>query len=329
MPAANPGATFNYLYGVSADSGSDAWAVGVYCASGCGTSSAAYDTLTVHWNGTRWTHVTSPNPGATFNWLYGVSAVSATDAWAVGQYCASGCGTSAEVDDTLIMHWNGTAWSKVASPNPGASGNLLDGVTASSTGAWAVGTYAKNGAYNTLILRWNGTAWSQVSSPNVGSSADVLFGVAELSTGKAWAVGGYCASGCGSLSSTTHTLILRWNGTRWSTVTSPNLGASTSLSDVTAVSGKNAWAAGYYCVSGCGTSAEKDNTLILRWNGTVWSQSATPDPSKTANFLYGANAASSTDTWAVGQYCGSGCGTTSPVYHTLILHWNGTAWTTS
>ena len=288
------------------------------------------DTLILRWNGTTWAKAKSPNPSTSRNdQLSAVSADSATDAWAVGFYCASGCGTSSEVDDTLIMHWNGTAWSHVSSPDPSANLNLLSGITASSTGAWAVGSYAKNSDYDTLILRWNGTTWSQVSSPNAGSSANVLFGVAELSTGRPWAVGGYCAAGCGSLSSTTHTLTMRWNGTRWSIVTSPNLGASTDLNDVTAVSGKNSWAAGYYCVSGCGTSAETDNTVILHWNGRVWSQSTTPNPSATANFLFGANAASATDAWAVGMYCASGCGTSSPVDHTLTLHWNGTAWTAS
>jgi len=33
-----------------------------------------------------------------------VSADSATDAWAVGSYL------SKSVRDTLILHWNGTAW---------------------------------------------------------------------------------------------------------------------------------------------------------------------------------------------------------------------------
>jgi hypothetical protein len=37
--------------------------------------------------------------------LGGVSATSATDAWAVGDQCPS-CGNPG----TLIMHWNGTAW---------------------------------------------------------------------------------------------------------------------------------------------------------------------------------------------------------------------------
>jgi hypothetical protein len=42
------------------------------------------------------------------NLLEGVSAVSATDVWAVGYSDNSFNGEAR----TLILHWNGTAWSK-------------------------------------------------------------------------------------------------------------------------------------------------------------------------------------------------------------------------
>jgi hypothetical protein len=46
------------------------------------------------------------------NVLTGVTALSATDAWAVGYYVKGAY-------RTLILHWAGTAWTKV--PNPNAS----------------------------------------------------------------------------------------------------------------------------------------------------------------------------------------------------------------
>jgi hypothetical protein len=58
---------------------------------------------------------------------------------------------------TLIARWNGTAWSRVPSPNP-VGGSSLSGVAATSTtNAWAVG--CTSNCAKTLILRWNGTAW--------------------------------------------------------------------------------------------------------------------------------------------------------------------------
>jgi hypothetical protein len=148
----------NDLLGVSADSRSDAWAVGTY-----GTTAARH-TLILHWNGTTWARVPSPNPGTGLNGgsvLTGVSADSVSDAWAVGYYFNNTTG----VAETLILHWNGTTWARVPSPSPGpdgGGGNFLLGVSADSgSDAWAVGDYdTTTGAAARLILHWNGTAWS-------------------------------------------------------------------------------------------------------------------------------------------------------------------------
>jgi hypothetical protein len=88
--------------------------------------------------GPDWTTVPSPNPGAYSNSLNGVAAVSSTDVWAVGySYDYYGGGS-----DSLIEHWDGTAWTTVPSPNPGTALNYLNGVAAvSSNDVWAVGYY--------------------------------------------------------------------------------------------------------------------------------------------------------------------------------------------
>jgi hypothetical protein len=208
----NPGAGgFDPLTGVSADSPTDAWAVGYYCTT---SSGATRNTLTLHWNGTAWSRVKSPNPGSGTYFPGSVSADSPTDAWAVGTYCTTtgSCG----VENTLTLHWNGTAWSKVASPNPGPVIDVLSGVTAlSPTDAWAAGDYCTPrlcSFRNTLILHWNGTAWSTVKSPDPGSE-NALSAVGTTTTANAWAAGFTCASACGS---NADALILHWNGTAWS-----------------------------------------------------------------------------------------------------------------
>jgi hypothetical protein len=85
-------------------SSADAWAVGWVQLP---TKFAPYFTVTLHWNGTAWSRIRSPNPGSDssggISQLYAVSADSSTDAWAVGKFA---CGNG-----TLILHWNGTAWS--------------------------------------------------------------------------------------------------------------------------------------------------------------------------------------------------------------------------
>jgi hypothetical protein len=82
--------------------------------------------------------------------LDGVTATSARSAWAVGSYCTITCA----VQNTLILHWNGTRWLKVPSPDPSARLNSLDGVSAT----WEL---------------WNGSSWQQLPVPP-GMSAGLM-----------------------------------------------------------------------------------------------------------------------------------------------------------
>jgi hypothetical protein len=244
------------------------------------------------------------SPGTRDNALGGVSTLSACDAWAVGGYSN---GTAIQ---TLIEHWNGTAWKLVKSPNPaGASRqNLLYSVTAtSSRNAWAVGDYFPGAQLQTLILHWDGTAWRHVPSPNRGGSAqqNILNSVAAASRTSAWAVGTYGL--------THQTLALHWNGTAWKLVKSPNPGGPLTenfLAGVTAISSSNAWAVGGYF------DGTRFSTLALHWNGTAWKQVATPNPGgpATANLFSGVAATSRTNIWAVGAH------SNGTVNQTLAVH---------
>ncbi len=203
---------------MSATSSSNAWAVG----------SAAKGPLTVHWNGTSWTKVPSPGPAtatltavdavsATDAWALGgttkpyiihwngkawtqtavpslagafldsISATSPSNAWAVGSY-ATRTG-QAPRRASLILHWNGKAWTQFATPNVGNS--ELVGVSAlSGSVAWAVGALVSlGGPSGDLILRWNGKGWSRVAGAPAEADS-VLTGVAATSAGNAWIVGG-------------------------------------------------------------------------------------------------------------------------------------------
>src|SRR2546423_260719 len=85
-----------------------------------------------------------------FSGLYGVSADSPTDAWAVGDYQKP---TGGPVK-TLILHWDGTTWSRVASPTPGGITDHLRSVSAvSTTNARTVGAWA-SGPARTLNRHW-------------------------------------------------------------------------------------------------------------------------------------------------------------------------------
>jgi hypothetical protein len=143
---------------------------------------------------------------------------------------------------TLILHWNGTTWSRVGSPSPNAS-DFLAGVTATSaSNAWAAGfTTTAGGVDRTLVLRWNGTTWRQASSPSPGGSGknDRLVGVTATSPGNAWAVG---SAGAAS----PRPLILHWDGTSWQPVSQPRPAPGNTLNAVAASAPGSAWAAGNF-----------------------------------------------------------------------------------
>jgi hypothetical protein len=181
------GSSSSQLSGISAVSPNNIWAVG--SATTVVGTTVVGRTLVEHWNGTAWSIVTSRNT-TNSNLLTGVAAVAANDVWAVG-YTITTDGSN-QPDKTLIEHWNGSAWSVVASPSP-ASNDTLSGVAArSATDVWAVGTRQdRSGAIpidRTLTEHWNGSAWSVVASPNVGANDNLLNGV-SATTGDVWTVG--------------------------------------------------------------------------------------------------------------------------------------------
>jgi hypothetical protein len=289
-PAALVLRTTGALHGVAAVSAGDAWAVGQAGAEGSG----CLRPLIIHWNGRSWARVSSPEPGGGV--LSGVAFTSARNGWAVGVTCQG---------KPLIVHWDGTAWRQVPAPRlPGPA--ELNGVAAvSASRAWAVGDVGGFARPRTLILRWDGAAWTRVPSPSPpGPGGAVLHGVAADSPGRAWAVG--TAGGGRPLADV-------WNGRTWTQVaTLPREGV---LQAVTAMSPKAAWAVGY-------SSGHKTRTLILRFDGRRWTLVPSPDPARRGcigDVLSGVAASSPNSAWAVG---GHAC---DP--KTLILRWDGSAWT--
>jgi hypothetical protein len=308
------------LFGATALSPASAWAVGFTCVPRCASGPVLPRTLIRRWNGTAWSTVPSPSPGADWNYLFSVSATSAKNAWAVG-YRSLHPGPSTVISGTLILHWNGTTWSRIRSPNPSREFNVLDGVSAvSATNAWAVGyEQTKADGFQPLILHWNGKTWSRVPSPKVSKFTAALAAVSATSAKNAWAVGKFI-NGTGVI---VDTLILHWNGRTWHKVPSPSPSQVGSvLLGVRALSANRAWAAGGYCVSACGFSSEVDHNLVLRWTGKTWS--IVPSPKR--GLLTGISAISARSAWAVGRYCVARCNKNAEVDHAVILRWNGHAW---
>jgi hypothetical protein len=259
--------------------------------------------------------VAAPAGGGAYLEMMGVSSVSPTDAWAVGRRVQFGGADWAPV----ILHWDGTGWSRFHSPVPGTR-TQLSGVSAiSPDDAWAVGSYEGSGGQLTLIEHWDGVRWSQVPSPNAGTSGNWLTAVSAVSGHTAWAVGDYVVWRRHG-PRRTRTLIEQWDGKSWSQVASPNPGVrKNTLLGVAGDSRDDAWAVGSY------TFAPRSGrlvTLALHWDGTGWSQVDTPNPGGRQDVFTAVAATSARHVWAVGAYRGDGKGR-----QTLIARWTGSAWT--
>jgi hypothetical protein len=293
-----------YLANVTAESPSDAWAVGSNEEVAGGGAAAV-----LHWDGERWTN--TPIAGAAVDsFVWALSADSPTDAWAVG-YHDRVDGSS----ESFIVHWNGTTWSQVPSPSPSSDSNSyqLRSVSAvSSTDAWAVGfSTDSTGASNAFILHWNGSNWLQFASPT-STSDDAQLTSVSATTGGAWAVG---TTGNGD--PTFAPLVLRLSGGTWSEVDSPDPGGNvTLLHAVSAISPTDAWIAGEYCP---GTVCDNQDGLIEHWNGQVWTEVSAPFPTS-SNELFGLSTDGASDAWAVGIDRGVRAN------KVLSLRWNGKRW---
>jgi hypothetical protein len=237
-PAAEPlGAT---LLGAAANGATDVWAVGRQ-----DNADGTFQTLAEHWDGSRWSVTPTPTvTGLNRNALFGVVALSRTDAWAVGQL-------ESQHPAPVIEHWDGAAWTIHSSPPTPFYGNLQGISAVSASDIWAVGF---QGVVSTLAEHWDGTNWSVVATPSAPGGNSSLSSVAAISTKDVWAVGLVITGG-----SQKTTLAEHWDGQQWSTVSTPSPGPLANvLAGVAGTSGGPLWA------TGSRQSQNATTTLVLR-----------------------------------------------------------------
>jgi hypothetical protein len=281
VPSPNPSGTLNILYGVAAVASNDVWAVGYAATASSGAVIMHWNgsvwsvvpnppssifvsnllalavisandiwavgsgrigdedaTLTLHWNGTAWSFVSSPNVTPEVdNTLSGVAAIASNDVWAVGTQQP----TSLTDPHTLILHWNGSAWNIVPSPNDGGDNvdnHLLAAAAVASNDVWAVGF----SGFGTLAEHWDGSEWRVVPTPGIANREPLfLAGIVALASNNVWTVG----ESFQTSRSLSRTLTEQWDGTQWSVVQSPNVGSDhNELFAVDATPGGTLWAVG-------------------------------------------------------------------------------------
>lgn len=171
--------------------------------------------------------------------------------------------------------------------------------------------------------------WQYTPTPAPGNASQ-LRGVDALSTDDAWSVGWVetVVSGTGQ----THGLALRWNGTTWTQVPTPNpstsLGTSVFLYDVEMVSSDDVWAVGTYKTLHKIDGFPGYQAFTQHWNGASWTQVEAPQTPAggTGAALHRVDALSSDDVWAVGVRSAPDSNAQVRQYG-FVVHWDGSRWT--
>ena len=227
-----------------------------------------------------WEVVRSSNRSEEPTTLLGVTAVTASEAWAVG-----GIGQDPDAPTAItIQRWDGGKWSPVEAPSPGSFVNELRGIDAAEPNdVWAVGRSDSGSGDEPLVLHYDGTDWLESELPP--ELHGVLNGVAAVSPTDVWAVG---FTGDDELS-LERALVLHWDGTAWASVEVGRTigGGRAALEDIEAVSPTDLWAVGYHHFQ----------PAIIRFNGKAWSNS----PTDIKGAVHDVEAFATSQAWAVGM----------------------------
>jgi hypothetical protein len=267
-----------------------------------------------------WTNVPSPSVGAEGR-LTAVTALSATDAWSVGQYAGAD-----SLQRTLFEHWDGSQWKFVPSPNPGTQYNILQSVAGTSANdVWAVGYQSSaSDVTQALIEHWNGSSWNAFPAPDLGKDSGQLNGVAAVTASDAWAVGIATTNGGANTPTIQHALVEHWDGKTWSIATTlapASAGANNSqLNAVAALSNSDVWVAGAYY----GQSPEQ--ALIEHWNGQSWTVVPGDVSGAPFSIFSGLAAVAANDIWGVGTGAHTGVQGCGIAQGATMQHWNGARW---
>jgi hypothetical protein len=293
VPSVNASATgYSQLNRVDATSTSNVWAIGslveryngtnwVAMSSPAGVALRGLDVVSptevwvagysgsaatvAQWkNGTWTTRYTQASTGRHLTVFEAIAVDGSGKVWAVGwdrDYNAPGRPVS-----SLVVHFNGTSWTRETTPNPANRNTLMD-VALANGEVFAVGVAQDTSGGITprsLMLRRQSTGWSSLTVPQGETgSQDQLLSVAAVSSTSVWSVGYYNSPSSGLY----EPLLVHWTGnggagTLAVSHPSPALTVSALASGVSATSAGNLWAVGYTAPPSSGNA-----TLILKGTG--------------------------------------------------------------
>jgi hypothetical protein len=158
--------------------------------------------------------------------------------------------------------------------------------------------------------------WAEVPAPALTTQEVEIGGIAAVSPNDIWAVGQQI-----NPDGSSRTLTIRWDGTNWAVVPSPNeAGGAQGKNHLYAVAARaydDVWAVGAYS-----NTAGNFRNMSMHWNGKEWRLVETPSPGLLDNGLNDVDIVAPDDVWAVG----TGLSDVAHDPHMTILHWDGLSW---
>jgi hypothetical protein len=289
VPTPNTGVNFNSFYGVAASQG-QAWAVGEYL-----NGNYKDRALIENWNGQNWSIANNPQPGSVRDMLFGASALSPSNVWVVGDQEGSD-----HVFRTLAEHWDGSAWTVVPTPDPGATGDHLYAIQAvSPENVWAAGQQLGGDSPDRgLVEHWDGQKWSVVPVPTPASASLVMLDGIAATASQVWVAGEADSPEGGG-----QPLVEGYQNGTWTIAKLPATpdGANwTNLWGI-AIGGGSVWAVGTYV----DPATDNNKDLVLQGTNGSWSIDAAPNPGSGSNIL-GGIANVDGQSWAAGIYDNGG-----------------------
>ncbi|WP_329519747.1 hypothetical protein [Spirillospora sp. NBC_01491] len=210
---------------------------------------------------------------------------------------------------SMMLRWNGRAWSKVAVPRMGR----INAVSASTAkDAWA--------STDCGLLHWDGKSWTPTdygAIPGARQSSPTT--VKTVNEHEAWLVGDFDTK-----PDEMRGFVQRWDGRRWTNIALPDLGTYFSLNSIDARGPNDVWAVG----TDYDIDYERPEGLIfLHWDGRAWKQSPAPKSDQWTKRLSSVRIMGPNDVWATGMSKVKPDG--DELRRPLLMHWNGREWATT
>ncbi len=313
-----PNSLMDWLKDVKVFGLDDAWAVGDVAVQN-GVSRNRLTTV-LHWDGRRYSLVSSPSPGPTPSvvdcYLDAVDGTSGSDLWVGGTYKTQIAGGWVGFQ-VFAMHYDGSSWTiPLDLPVPtsgvggGVSGSGIDDlVSIAPNDAWFVGDWIDIQSIGNpiqirpgLLLHYDGSALNQTILPVVtGVGHQYFTAVDAVASNVVWLVGG--AGNASSQPGSNVPVVFEFDGASWHHRPFAAPPGDVSLHDVEVVSANEVYVFG---VSVDRSTVPRTTTeFMARWNGSAWTLLPAPP------FALDAKMFSATEGRAVGP---------------SIWSWDGSSW---